>query len=134
MVRLLFICFCLTFVLSKPILAQDANGERTDVDDLLECSVFYETLAALKARDNKAPGDLWEKADVFKRKGIEKAELAKTLSMQEINTRNNYLVKKWAKRILSDSRLGHQQGQDIRLWTRFCDELGDEENILPLKN
>lgn len=132
MIRFLFVCFGFVFIISSPAMAQDSQPERSLVDDLLECSVFYETHGALKARSNRPSQELWDKADSFKRKGIEKAKTTQSLSEQEINTRINYLVKKWAKRLLSVNRLNHQQKQDLRLWTQFCDKLGDMENIVPL--
>lgn len=106
----------------------------TVVDNLLECAIFYETHGAFMAQQNKPSQVLWDKSDIFKRHGIEKAQLTQSLSEQEIQTRTNYLVKKWSKLLLSTARSQHKKTSDLKTWTRFCDSLGEGLNILPLNN
>lgn len=133
MVNVRVLCLTLLlFVVTAPVSAQGPRPERSLVDDLLECSVFYETHGALLTRSNKPVDDLWDKADTFKREGIQLSKDKETFTEQQIQTRMSYLIKKWTKRLLYAARLNHQQKQDIKLWTRFCNELGEVENILPL--
>ncbi len=138
MTRFLFLSlsFVSVMFISGFSYAQDESlvpKERTVADDLLECSIFYETHGALMARNNKSSKELWDKSDHFKRSGIEQARSTKALTSQEIDSRISYLVKKWSKRLLSSSRPRHKQNADLRNWTRFCDALGENENILPLQ-
>lgn len=128
----IFLVFGFVFMFSQLSVAQTPLPERSLVDDLLECSVFYETHGAMLARSNLSSQELWDKADAFKRRGIEESKITSSMTDQQIQTRMSYLIKKWTNKLLSVARVKHKQKHDIKLWTKFCNQLGDIENILPL--